>query len=162
MSYVIWLMQHCSNTYEVLSTQVLQVLVPGIRNILPRPVTTTSTLEYCLLFIMHSENCVFLGWFQSSKILDSTAESAVFTLVEGRAAFILCHGATERRHIFVCFKIRDSGERGSRLPVVRIKLLIDLSTNTTACTGPHKSGAAWKEERIEMNTRVTDLWLLYY
>jgi hypothetical protein len=50
------------------------------------PVTTASTLEYCLLFIMHSENCFFLGGFQSSKILVSTAESAVFTLVEGRAA----------------------------------------------------------------------------
>jgi hypothetical protein len=35
---------------------------------------------------MHSENCLFLGGFQSSEILVSTAESAVFTLVEGRAA----------------------------------------------------------------------------
>ena len=42
--------------------------------------------EYCLLFIMHSENCFFLGGFQSSKILISTAESAMFTLVEGGAA----------------------------------------------------------------------------
>ena len=64
--------------------------------------------------------------------------------------FIRHHGATERRHIFLCFEIRYSGKRGSRL--VRIKLLIDLSMNTTDYAGPHKSGAAWKEERIEMNT----------
>jgi hypothetical protein len=35
---------------------------------------------------MHSENCLFLGGFQSSELLVSTAESAVFTLVEGQAA----------------------------------------------------------------------------
>ena len=64
--------------------------------------------------------------------------------------FIRRHGATERRHIFVCFEMLLSGKRDSRL--VRIKLLTDLSMNTAACAGPHKSGAAWKDERIEMNT----------
>ena len=82
----VWLLQHCSSTYEVLSTQVLQVLVPGIRYILPTPVTTAFILEYCLLFTMHSENCFFLGGFRSSQIVVSSAASAVLTLVNGRAA----------------------------------------------------------------------------
>ena len=64
--------------------------------------------------------------------------------------FIRRHGATEKRHIFLCYEIRHSGKRDSRL--VRITLLTDFSMNATACASPHKSGAAWKEERIEMNT----------
>ena len=156
-------MQHCSTTYEVLRTRYPSPTSTCTRHtgyILPTPVTTASTLEYCLLFILHSENCIFLGGFQSSKILVSTAATTVFTLVEGERQavvkgpqhrhFIRRHGATERRHIFLRFEIRHSGKHDSRL--VQIKLLTDLSMNTTAFAGPHKSGAAWKEERIEMNT----------
>ena len=47
----------------------------------------TRVLQYVELFTvysMHSENCLFLGGFQSSEILVSTAESAVFTLCSRR------------------------------------------------------------------------------
>jgi hypothetical protein len=85
-----FLMQNCSNTYlkyeySVPKSYKYLYQAYGVYTSNAQK-ATASTLEYCLLFILHSENCFFLGEFQSSKILVSTAGSAVSSLVEGRAA----------------------------------------------------------------------------
>ena len=79
--------------------------------------------EYCLRFTMHKRNCFILGGFWSSKIVVSSAASAVLTFFIWRAILGCGEGAIalalyasswrnrDRRH-FLCFAIQHSGKRG--------------------------------------------------
>ena len=77
--------------------------------------------------------------------------------------------ARESRHRFFVFRSRSGKDtnsligireivirerkRGGRLCfIVRTLMVKDWCLSTTPCAGQHKSGAAWKEERIETNT----------
>ena len=162
------ILKYCSDKYMKYDSTSTRLPIRFIFSAHVTEVTSNNSFYTGVLFTMHSGNRFFLGGLWSSKIVISSAASAVLTLVNARAvgcgagatAPALVHLLSWRARediVFCVSKIRTdkffdwhSGECGGQL--VRMPLLTDLSMNTTPCAGQHKSGAAWKEERIDINT----------